>query len=379
MKILYLVTKSERGGAQIHVLDLVRTLRGRIEAVVACGDDGFLTDECRKLGVEVHVVPDLVHPIRPLQDARAVFAVSSLIRRCLPDIVHGHTSKAGLIARLAGFLTRTPALYTVHAWSFVGTAGRAKLLVTGLERAMRFAGGTVIEVCRSNFAMARRLGVVNPARHLTIWNGMPDTQSRARPISGSHRAIRLLMAARFAVQKDHASLLQALAGIETPWQLTLAGEGPQKAEMEQLSRTLGLQDRVIFTGDTDQVEALLAASDIFVLSSMHESLPLSIIEAMRAGLPVIATDVGGVSELVTDGVTGYLVPRSDVGLLTERLRELITSEATRSHMGRLGRIRYERDFKVETMAGAVLSLYREHCRNNSGDRELHLQTTGTAI
>ncbi len=379
MKILYLVTKSERGGAQIHVLDLVRTLRGRIEPVVACGDDGFLIDECRKLGVEVHIVPNLVHPIRPLQDARAVFAVSSLIRRCSPDIVHGHTSKAGLIARLAGTLTRTPALYTVHAWSFVGTAGRAKLLVTGLERAMRFAGGTVIEVCRSNFAMARRLGLVNPARHLTIWNGMPDTASRARPFTGSHRPIRLLMAARFAVQKDHASLLQALAGVDAPWQLTLAGEGPRKAEMEQLSRELGLQDRVIFTGDTDQVEALLASSDVFVLSSVHESLPLSIIEAMRAGLPVVATDVGGVSELVTEGVTGYLVPASDVGFLTERLRQLITSPETRSHMGRQGRIRYERDFKVETMAGAVLSLYREHCRKNSGDQELHLQTTGTAI
>ncbi|MDQ2711763.1 MAG: glycosyltransferase family 4 protein [Acidobacteriota bacterium] len=379
MKILYLVTKSERGGAQVHVLDLVRTLRGRIEPVVACGDDGFLIDECRKLGVEVHIVPDLVHPIRPLQDARAVVAVSSLIRRCCPDIVHGHTSKAGLVARLAGSLTRTPALYTVHAWSFVGTAGRAKLMVTGLERAMRFAGGTVIEVCRSNFAMARRLGVVNPARHLTIWNGMPDTPSRACRIADSHRPIRLLMAARFAVQKDHASLLYALAGIDASWQLTLAGEGPQKVEMEQLSRQLGLQDRVIFTGDTDQVESLLASSDIFVLSSMHESLPLSIIEAMRAGLPVIATDVGGVSELVTEGVTGYLVPRSDVGLLTERLRRLITSPETRSHMGRHGRVRYERDFKVETMAGAVLSLYREHSRPTSGDRELHLQTTGTAI
>ncbi len=377
MKILYLVTKSERGGAQIHVLDLVRTLRGRIQPVVACGDDGFLIEECRKLGIEVHIVPELVHPIRPLQDARAVLAVSSLIRRCCADVVHGHTSKAGLIARLAGLLTRTPALYTVHAWSFVGTAGPARLLVAWLERAMRVAGGTVIEVCRSNFEMARRLGVVNPAQHLTIWNGMPDTPWRACP--DPHRPVRILMAARFVAQKDHSSLLQALAGIDAPWQLTLAGDGPKNAEMEQLSLRLGLQNRVTFTGDTNQVDLLLASSDIFVLSSRHESLPLSIIEAMRTGLPVIASDVGGVAELVAHGVTGYLVPRSDVESLRERLRELITSPENRSRMGQLGRLRYERNFKVETMAGAVLSLYREHCRKTSGDRELLLQTTGTAI
>src|SRR3954467_13296249 len=116
MKILYLITKSERGGAQIHVLDLLRTLRDHIEPVVACGEDGFLLEECRKLGIEVHIVPELVHPIRPLQDARAVWAVSSLLRRCCPDIIHGHTGKAGLIARAAGVLCPTTRFFTVHSW-----------------------------------------------------------------------------------------------------------------------------------------------------------------------------------------------------------------------------------------------------------------------
>ncbi len=187
------------------------------------------------------------------------------------------------------------------------------------------------------------------------------------------------MPARFASQKDHSSLLFALARIEQPWQLMLAGDGPQKTEMEQLSLQLGLRDRVVFTGDTDQVESLLASSDIFVLSSKFESLPLSIIEAMRARLPVIASDVGGVSELVTDGVTGFLVPRSDTDSLAKRLQQLIISPEERCRMGHLGRLRYERDFKVEIMAGAVLSLYREQCRRASMDQEWLLQTIGTAI
>lgn len=377
MKVLYLVTKSERGGAQIHVLDLLHALRDRIEPVVACGEDGFLLEECRKLGAEVHIVPELVHPIRPLQDARAVLAVSSLLRRCCPDVIHGHTGKAGLIARAAGLLTRTPAFYTVHSWSFVGTGHLTGSFAIWLERAMRFAGGTIIEVCRSNFEMARRRGVVSPSRHLTIWNGMPDTPYRA--VSDPQGPVRILMAARFVPQKCHSLLIHALAGIEQPWHLTLAGDGPNKTEMEQLSLHLGIRNRVTFTGDTNQVASLLACSDIFVLSSRYESLPLSIIEAMRAGLPVVATDVGGISELVSDGVTGYLVPHSNIPPMRERLQELITSPENRHRMGHLGRLRYERDFRVEVMAGAVLSLYREHCRNASGDQELLLQTTGTAI
>src|SRR5205823_5195802 len=123
--------------------------------------------------------------------------------------------------------------------------------------------GTVIEVCRSNFAMARRRGVVSPAHHLMIWNGMPDTHVRARPVCS--RPVRILMAARFVLHKQHSVLLRALAGIDpSSWQLTLAGDGPFRAEMEQLSANLGLRDRVAFAGDTDQVPSLLAESDIFV-------------------------------------------------------------------------------------------------------------------
>ena len=187
------------------------------------------------------------------------------------------------------------------------------------------------------------------------------------------------MAARFVVHKQHAFLLHALAGIDQPsWRLTLAGDGPLKAEMEQLSIRLGLQDRITFTGDTDQVSSLLADTDIFVLSSRYESLPLSIIEAMRAGLPVVASDVGGVRELVANGNTGYWFPIPTSEILKERLRELITSAGTRSRMGQMGRLHYERHFTAETMAGAVLSLYRDH-RHAPSDQSLILKPTGAAL
>jgi len=366
MKIFYLVTKSERGGAQVHVLDLVRKLQGRIDPIAICGDEGFLTNECRRLGVEVRIVPELVHPIRPLQDARAVYRVASLLRQYRPDVIHGHTGKAGLVARLAAKLAGVPAVYTVHSWSFVSPSRLTKLVATSLERVLRLVGGTVVEVCRFNFKAACEQGVVSPRHHVTIWNGLPDCSERARlnpacldPANVDPDCpVRIIMTARFAWPKDHTLLLQALAGIDEPWRLTFAGDGPQRTAIERLSKALGLEKQVFFTGDTDRVESLLADSDLFVLSSFSEGLPLSIIEAMRAGLPVVATDAGGVSELVQHGVTGYIVSKHDVEEMRNRLRSLIASPADRYRMGRLGRLRYERDFKLERMAGATLCLYQ---------------------
>jgi glycosyltransferase involved in cell wall biosynthesis len=362
MKVLYIITKSERGGAQIHALDLIRMLRETAEPILACGDDGFLTEEVRKLGVEVHILPDLVHPIRPLRDARAVMAAVLLIRRIRPDILHSHTAKAGLISRIAGMLTRTPTLYTVHSWSFVGSKSVAmRSVAVWLERTMRLCGGTVIDVCRSNFEMARERKVVNARNHVAIWNGMPDTDEQST--HDGTGPIQLLMSARFVEQKDHETLVRALAGVDGDWRLILAGDGPKRPNIEALVQRLGLRARVEFPGNTDQIPTLLAQSDIFVLSTCYESLPLSIIEGMRAGLPVVATDVGGIRELVSDGVTGHLVPRADPESLRGILNRLIGCAESRRRMGELGRARYERDFRLETMFGSVLSLYGDLARS----------------
>lgn len=370
MKVLYIITRSERGGAQIHVLDMIRMLRETAEPVLACGDEGFLTEEARTLGVEVHILPDLVHRIHPVRDGRAVLAAVALIRRIRPDIVHGHTAKAGLISRLAGVLTGTPTLYTVHSWSFVGSnSPLVRSVAIWMERAMRLCGGVVIDVCRSNFEMARKRKVVNARNHVAIWNGMPDTTEQARHHGSG--PVRLLMTARFVDQKDHETLVRALGRIDGNWHLTLAGDGPKREEIEHLTQVLGLQDRIDFLGDSDQIPALLAKSDVFVLTTRYESLPLSIIEAMRARLPVVATNVGGIAELISDGVNGFLVPSANQESLREALTRLIACPEGRRRMGELGRARYERDFRLETMLGGVLALYRDLSLSKTA---LHHQT-----
>ncbi len=359
MKILYVITRAERGGAQMHVRDLIANLPPGFRAVVATGETGFLCDEAAKLGVPVRLLRELTHPIRPIKDFRALLAIARLIRREAPDLVHAHTSKAGLLARLAARLTATPVVFTAHAWSFADGMPRLQRWISiPLERlAAAAAAGKIITVSEANTAMAMRRSIANTGTLVRIWNGVPDVSGRALP--GKRRSLTLIMAARFAPPKDHLLLLRALVKVKGDWRLLLVGDGPTRSLVEKTALDLGLADRIEFLGLRGDIDELLTRADVFVLPSKWEGLPLSILEAMRAGLPVIATDVGGVAEAVTDGVTGYLTPPGDVVQLRDRIQQLIASPDLLPKMALSARRRYEQDFRIETMVQKTVAVYRQ--------------------
>lgn len=358
MKVLYVITRAERGGAQVHLLDLVANLPSGIEPVIATGEDGFLCDRARSLGVRVRIIPHLMQPISLLSDLRALGEIVDTIRAESPDLVHAHTSKAGLLARLAARHTRTPAVFTAHTWSFAdGVSHNRRWFAIPLERLAASLGGKIISVSQANKDMAMRRNVGRPESLIRIWNGVPDVPLRAS--AGAGNPLTLIMIARFAMQKDHLLLIEALRRIGGDWRLLLVGEGPLQGAVEAEIRRAGLQERIECLGDRSDVAELLASADLFVLATRWEGLPLSILEAMRAGLPVVATDVGGVAEAVTEGVTGYLTRPGDVEHLSQRIGEMLGSRELLRLMGAAARARYERDFDVRTMASATWALYRE--------------------
>ena len=162
-------------------------------------------------------------------------------------------------------------------------------------------------------------------------------------------------------------MLDALATISNlPWVLELIGDGPLTGAAQERAVALGLTDRVVFSGLCNDVPARLARSDLFVLVSDWEGLPLSILEAMRSGLPVVASDVGGVAESVNDGVTGFLVPRGDKAMLADRLSRLLTDATLRQQMGWAGRRVYEREFAFEVMYQRTQQIYLEVLRRKVG-------------
>jgi glycosyltransferase involved in cell wall biosynthesis len=171
-------------------------------------------------------------------------------------------------------------------------------------------------------------------------------------------APRIASVGRLAFPKDFSTLVGALASLETDWQATLVGEGPLRGEIVDELERRGLEQRVELLGSRDDVHDLLASADVFVLSSRSEGFPVSILEAMSAGLPVVASDVGGVSEAVVHGETGLLVPANDPGALAEALERLLRDVPLRLRLGATGLERVRRHFDVVPFRRAHLELYR---------------------
>jgi len=357
-RLLYLVTRAEHGGAQAHVLDLAIGMSGLFHVEVATGEEGFLTEACRERGIPIHIVPHLAREISPFGDMRGLRELVKLMRRIQPDIVHAHTFKAGFLGRFAAKCLKITCVYTVHMWPF----GRAVPVSWRLAAPIceRMAAGwcdRIITVSELGVEIATQHGICDLSKVISIRNGIPDHAARARWDRDGD--LRCTMVARFTNFKDHSLLLRAFARVSGEARLLLVGAGDTLPAAKRLALQLGIHKRVEFAGSRSDVPELLAQTDVFVLASKQETLPISILEAMRAGLPVIASDVGGISEEVIDGQTGLLVSPGSVEDLSRALARLLGDKALRRTMGRAGRRRFEKMFLADLMIERTSALYEE--------------------
>lgn len=357
MKILQIITRGELGGGQKHVMDLINGFAGRHELEVATGEAGYLQDSAAAAGVQVHMLRYLVQPISPWNDFMALREISRLIARTRPDLVHTHTSKAGAVGRLAAWLNGVPSLFTAHTWCFAeGTSWKWKLIGTPLEKIAARCCGAIITVSEKNRRLALERGVGSPDKLITIHNGAPDSPHRANPGEAVAEP-RIAMVARFAPQKAQAELIRAVAGIEEPLRVWFVGDGPTRAAHEALAEELGVRGRIDFLGERRDIAEVLAGAHIFALPTNWEGFPLTILEAMRGGLPVVASDVGGVAEAVEAGKTGFLARAGAADQFRDHLRKLVVDRALREAQGAAGRERFEREFTVEAMLKKTSAVY----------------------
>jgi len=349
--ILFVITRGDSiGGAQIHVRDLAAGASRRGHRVaVAVGSGGPFVGLLEAAGIATLLVPGLGRAIDPVSDLRAVSRLRALIRRWKPDLVACHTAKAGLVGRLAAFWAGVPSQYTVHGWQFAeGISPVQRVFVLVAEALLARITRTIITVSEYDRTLALRSHVAPPRRLVTVHNGMPDLPLPASTFGGA--TIRLIMVARFQPQKDHATLFAALEVLEDlPWSLRLVGDGPDLARWQAWVEHRGWQRRVVFSGLSHDVAALLAQADVFVLASRWEGFPMSILEAMRSGLPVVASNVGGVSEAVIDEQTGLVVPVGDPGALARAIGRLMADRELRHDWGAWGRERFVAEFTFEKM------------------------------
>ncbi len=365
--ICFIITRGDSiGGAQIHVRDMAYALQeDGYRVTVLTGTAGDMTDQLDAQGVNWELVPRLVREIKPLKDFLAVVSVFSRLKKLKPDLVSTHTAKAGMVGRAAAFFAGVPSIFTAHGWQFAdGIPGKQAGAVLAIEKLVSPLCRKIITVSRYDFDLAVRKKAVKAEKMITIHNGLPwkpflRSKDQDPGGTGQSGACRLLMVARFQKQKDHATLFKALSGLKDEnWHLELVGDGPEMETAVKMADELGLLSRIDFAGQQLDVPVRMDRSDIYLLISNWEGFPRSIIEAMRAGLPVISSDVGGCRESVADGKTGYLVPKGDSETLKTRLSELINSRDLRLGMGEAGRARYEAEFTFRKMYEKTVDVYR---------------------
>lgn len=364
-RVLHVITLSDWGGAQAHVLALARGFRHLYDVTVACGPGGPLVARLREEGIRVVEIPGLTRTPNPLADLATLVRLSRWMRRERFALVHCHSTKAGLLGRVAARAAGIPAvLFTAHGWPFAGSWWSPivrSFLALAERMAARFTT-TIICVSHHDREAALRAGIGPSWRLKVIPNGiapgpwMVDAPSEEGG-RGTGEQCTAVMVGRLHEPKDPITLVNAWARVGASRRLLLVGDGPMRPGVEALILKQGLEGRVAVLGARDDVPVLLRSVDVFVLSSRWEGMPLAVIEAMMSGLPVVATDVGGVSEAVVDGETGFLVPPGNSDALAVALDRLLADPALRRRMGDAGRRRALEHFTEESMLTDTAAVY----------------------
>jgi len=366
-RLALLITNSEIGGAQTHVADLLRALRGQADVTLLAGGDGPLFDLAHELGIPAIRLATLDNALSPVKAVVALRELMAALRDAAPDLLHTHSAKASALGRIAGRLLRIPVVYTVHGFAFKPAAPWKQRTVARIaEWVLAPLASQVICVSAAERTMARNLPIADD-RISTIPNGIADVSQRADPAAAMRQVVTVM---RLAPPKRPDILIRAFAAANLPdCELVIAGDGPQRGALEALVGQLA-PARVRFAGNIDNVPALLAGSQMFLLASDHEGLPISILEAMRAGLPVIASDLPGIREQLDDGRCGMLVNDNEPGRFADALRALAADAPARAAMSQAARQRWQDTYGPERMVSATWAVYQRvlACRQHADTR-----------
>lgn len=358
------VLQPQDGGVAAHVLQLAVGLRARgWEIEVATPADSAIVGSLVDAGVPVHELPLEREPGRG--DVTAARGLRALDRQRGYGLVHAHSSKAGALIR-AALPHSERLLYTPHCFAFAAEFGGAKKLVyRAIEQAAVSRTGALVAVCdwerreaESLRGLARRVHQIEYGV-TPCYGATPDPElvmfKGDRPLAGMVSVLR--------PQKDPLLLVRAAARLlergELPGRVAIVGNGPIEQEVRDEIERLGVGPEVAWFPYRGAVDPYLAALDLFVLPSAWEALPLSLLEAMSCGLPIVATAVGGTPEAVEDGLTGRVVPHGDEDALAGALHAVMANVTLREAMGAAGRARYEARFRLDRMVDDTAALYRE--------------------
>ncbi len=382
VKVLRVIARLNVGGPALHVAYLTAGLADRgydttlVAGTIAQGEESmaFVADAHN---VHVETLGDLHREISPTRDLRAIMQLAQLIRRERPTILHTHTAKAGAVGRIAALLARGArppiVIHTFHGHVLRGYFGRVKTFgFRTLERWLARTSTALIAVSPEVRDDLVALGVA-PASKFTVVRLGIDLPRRVDNDDAQRREARRQMGLRdgafvvgwvgrmTAVKRTELVVraLQDLVARNVDAYVVLVGDGPDRDQLERYAHELGVIKRCLFLGYQEDVARFYDAIDVLVLPSINEGTPVSVIEAMAARRPAVATRVGGVPDVVRDGIDGFLVEADDRDALATRLAELAADPELRTRMGEAGRARVIERYSVSRLVDDVDRLYRE--------------------
>ncbi len=378
IKVLHPITRLIVGGAQENTLYTAQYLnQARYEVQVLSGlqtgSEGSLFDEAVERGVHVTVLPELVREISFYKDYTAFKKISNLLKDEHFSIVHTHSSKAGILGRLAAQRSRTPIiLHTVHGWSFHNQMHPGlRMMYILLEKLTYRYTDAMLFVSKKDIEQGISTKILKNENYYLVRSAIPlekfnpglFSKTVARRNLGIPLDVPVLgNIGRFSTQKDPLSWIQVAAlvhGALPECRFLMVGDGPLRSEVEEAINKTGITNRVILTGLRRDIPELLSAMDVFLITSLWEGLPRVILQALSMGLPVVSNHVDGIAEAVVDGEMGFLTKPGNFNILANHCIRLLQEPQLRQTFGAKGRLMVQQEFSLDRMITQIENIYEE--------------------
>ncbi|MEQ8856481.1 glycosyltransferase family 4 protein [Gimesia sp.] len=379
MRVAHIITRMIIGGAQQNTLytveDQYRDYGDEVSLITGptTGPEGTLIPRAEQAGFDLQIIPHLLRSISPLNDWRAYRELIAALREYQPDLVHTHSSKAGILGRAAAWHLKLPCVHTIHGAAF--HFGQSPLNYHAYIAAEKWAArrcDRLISVCDAMTDQYVAAGITTPELCDTVYSGMevepfltpprlPEEVRRELGIEPEHIVIGKV--ARLFHLKGHKYLIEAARQVvdaQPQVRFLLVGDGILRSEFEQRIAELGLTENFIFAGlvPPERVPELIHAMDIVVHTSVWEGLARVLPQGLIAGKPVVSYDVDGAREVVIPEQTGYLLPAESIEPLAQALTELAADPEKRVRFGQTGRERFTDQFRHETMTRRLREIYQ---------------------
>ncbi|MCK5305943.1 MAG: glycosyltransferase [Candidatus Omnitrophica bacterium] len=378
IKVLHIITRLDKGGSAENTLLTVSGVnKEKFKTTLISGNTNdprkeiadFITQE----KIDYILLPELIRQIAFLKDIKAFWKIYGFIKKGGFDIVHTHTSKAGILGRWAAKLAKVKIIiHTPHGHIFYGYFGwfKTKLFIY-LERLTALITDRIITLTQRGKREHLRYRVAGPDKFVSIYSGIEvekftnfkiDIIKEREKLNIPSDALVIGVAGRLEPVKGNKYFISCLPDVVKVFpalKVFIVGGGSRRERLEQYVKNLNLSKNVIFKGECDDIRRIVSSFDVFVSSSLNEGMGRCLLEAQALGVPIAATNVGGVSEVVKDGLTGILVPARNPKAMAEAVINLLKSKSIRRDMSRQAKKWIGDKFSVKVMVEKITDLYEE--------------------